>query len=441
MREAVSRRDRPRSRSILAGLGAATLLLAACSSGAGQTGGGAAPSEFTYLTNVENTTTTGVLEQLAQAECASAQEALPLSVETVPQTQLDQRLQLLAGQAALPVQYVAGNAPALTTTLADAGHVLDFEQALTDLDLLDRIEPAAVSTIRSLYGDRLSVLPYEFNIEGIWYNRQLFAANGITEPTTWDELVTAARTLQAAGVTPFSASGEQGWPITRLISNYLQRDLGPDALQRVADGSASLSDPEYVRAAQAVADLGASGFFGQGVGSIDYDTSVSQFLTGQAGMLYMGSWVLSSLNDPESNQIGLENVGFMPFPTVTGGSGTADQYTANVGLPTTLNARTYDGPDGPVGGWLRCITENYGAAALAEGSISGFTVEGETPEVSPLTQDVRDRIAGTTQSILFFEALFSTQATTTSQSTAAQLVTGGVTAQEFMDRIQADNAG
>ena len=38
-------------------------------------------------------------------------------------------------------------------------------------------------------------------------------------------------TLKAAGVQPFAADGKDGWPITRLVGNYIARDLGPDALQ------------------------------------------------------------------------------------------------------------------------------------------------------------------------------------------------------------------
>jgi raffinose/stachyose/melibiose transport system substrate-binding protein len=417
--------------------------MSACSSGTeGQTGDGTAPTEFSYLTNVENTTIKTELENLAKGACSGAQQALPLKVETVPQTQLDQKLQLLAGQDALPVQYAAGNAPALTVTLEKGGNVLDFEKAFTELGVIDQIEPAAISTIRSLYGGKFNVLPYEYNIEGIWYNKKLFADNGIQVPATWDELVAAAGKLQAAGVTPFSASGEQGWPITRLISSYLQRDVGPDALQKVQDGSAKLTDPEYVKAAQAVADLGAKGYFGEGVGSIDYDTAISQFLTGKAGMLYMGSWVLADMNDTSKNQIGSDNVGFMPFPAVAGGKGSIDQLTANVGLPMTVNAKRYDGKGGKVGAWLTCIAENYGSAALKDQqSISGFKTTTDVTGLSPLTEEVRTQIANTKQSIIWFEALFNTKATTTSQTNAAPLVTGGMSAADFMAKVQTDNSG
>lgn len=410
----------------------AVLGMTACAGGGSTSSEGA--TEFSFLVNQENTTIPAMLTNLSENQCSAENDALPLTVETVPQTQLDQKLQLLAGQNALPAQYAAGNAPALTKELADGGHVLDFDQALTDLGVIDQVEPAAISTIEKLYGG-FNVLPYEYNIEGIWYNKQLLSDNGIDVPTTWSELVDAAETLDAAGIQPFSASGEQGWPITRLISGYIFRELGPDAMQAVADGDAKLTDPEYVAAAQAIADLGTAGYFGQGVGSIDYDTAFNTFLTGNAAFFYMGSWALSNFADEDANKIGSENIGFMPFPDVAGGVGDSSQTPANVGLPMTFSAKAYNDE---VGAWLGCIVENYGAEALSEANrVSGFKLN-EDVQVDDLTQLVRDQIASTEESILWFESLFSAKATETSQKNAAQLVTGAITAEEFMNLVQTD---
>jgi raffinose/stachyose/melibiose transport system substrate-binding protein len=408
------------------------VVLAGCAGGGtGSTG----VDSFGLLINDDNQIVQDALTSLSEDECADANETLALGIETVPQSGLDQQLQLLGGQNALPAQFAASGSPAVTKDLNEAGQTLDLEATLTELGVIDNIEPAAISTIENLYGGFI-VLPYQFNIEGVWYNKQIFADNGLDVPETWDDFVAAAETVQGAGLTALSASGEQGWPITRLVSGYLYRELGPDALEKVANGEAKLTDPEYVAAAQAIADLGAAGYFGDGVGSIDYDTAVAQFLTGQAGMFYMGSWTLGAFNDPAQNQIGAENIGFFPLPEVEGGAGSADQIPANVGLPIAVSAKGYN--DG-VGAWLSCITENYGAESLgSQGTISGFKVNGDTGDVPELTQLVQDTISNTTVSTLWFEALFGAKATTTSQQNAAPLVTGAISAEEFMAKVQAD---
>ncbi|GAA3290262.1 ABC transporter substrate-binding protein [Arthrobacter citreus] len=425
-------RSRRKFAAVGAAAGVAALVLSGCGGG-GQSS--AEPADFSLLVNSENNELVQSMEALAAGQCADANSALALKVETVPQTNLDQRLQLLAGQDGLPVQYSAGNAPALTKTLAESGNVVDFQDKLTELDAISNIEPAAISTIENLYGG-FNVLPYEYNVEGIWYNKQLFTENGVDVPETWEDLQAAAQTFADAGITPFSASGDQGWPITRLIGNYLFRSVGPDALQKVADGEAKLTDPEYVEAAQAVADLGAKGYFGQGVGSIDTDTAANQFMNGSAAMYYMGSWTLGDFKDAERNKIGSENIGFMPFPNVDGGAGDSSQLAANVGLPVTFNEKAYTDE---VGTWLSCIAENYGSTALdVSGKISGFKQNTPVEGTDPLTQEVQERISATDETVLWFEALMSTKATNTSQTNAAPLVTGSISAEDFMAKVQQD---
>ncbi|NGO77640.1 extracellular solute-binding protein [Streptomyces sp. YC504] len=432
-RALVTRRThRTRLALLTTGVASISLLATAC----GGTGGGTSttPKEFSYLSVTENTTVKNALTSLSKGACKPAQEALPLKVETVPQASLDQKLQLLAGQDALPVQFAAGNAPALTQQLENSGKVADLEGELTKLGVFDQLEPAAVSTIKALYGGKMDVLPYEYNIEGIFYNKKVFEVHGIKAPGTWAELRDAAAKLEAEGIQPFSASGQQGWPLTRLISGYLHRSLGPDALQKVADGKAKLTDPAYVKAAQEVADLGKKGYFGKGVGSIDYDTAMNQFLSGKAAMFYMGSWALANIADGKQNKVGAENVGFLPFPAVAGGKGSVDQYPSNVGLGIALSEKSFDKN---TGAWVSCIAKNYGSTALKDhGAISGFKVNTEVKDANEVTTQVRDTISSSKQNVLWFEALFSTKATTVSQTNAAGLVSGSLSPQQFMQTVQ-----
>jgi raffinose/stachyose/melibiose transport system substrate-binding protein len=406
----------------------------AAGSGTGQTAAGRDGSAFTVLSNAENTTVPGELKNLAAGACSTENAALPLQVQTVPQTSLDQKLQLLAGQGALPAMFAAGNAPATTKTLVQAGDIANLQSEFTKLGLINDVEPAALSTIKNLYGG-FYVIPSEFNIEGIFYNKKIFAANGISVPTTWTELTADAAKLQAKGIQPFSASGQQGWPLTRLISGYLYRSVGPDAMNDIASGKAKLTDPSYVRAAQAVADLGSKGYFGKGIESIDYNTSVNTFLTGKAAMLYMGTWVLANISDKSADTVGASNIGFMPFPNVTGGAGDSSQYPANVGLPFTFGAKTL-GPKTEA--WLKCIVQNYGSGVLKDyGAFSGFTLNTPVSGLSALQTTIQQTMASSKQSVLWFEAQFSTQGTTVSQQDASPLVNGSMSPSAFMSAVQA----
>ncbi|MET0813457.1 MAG: extracellular solute-binding protein [Microbacterium sp.] len=428
--------DRRRLRKPLIGaaalVSAGVLMLAGCSGG-GDSGGGDNPTSLEFLKNAENTTTQPILDALAAGSCEAENEAAPLEVNSIPQAELDAQVQLLATQDGLPPMFSAGGNPAEGAKLWEAGYLVDFDEALTELGVRDKVAEGAVSTIEKLYGGAFNFLPFQYNIEGIFYNKAIFEENGWEVPETWDDLVTVAGEAKAAGLTPFAASGEQGWPLTRLVSGYLFRSLGPDALQAVADGDAKLTDPDYVAAAQAIADLGADGYFGDNVASLDYDAATNEFLTGNAAMIYMGSWLLGNING-DDNQIGADNVGFMKFPAVAGGAGSIDEYPSNVGLPATFNAKTY-AADNNVGAWLKCITANYGTEALKQGQITGF-ISDEPADLPAISQTVADEIASATDSVLWFEALFNAKASSISSTNAALLVTGQLSAEEFMTLVQ-----
>jgi len=405
----------------------AALALVGCSGG-----GSAAANEFTFLAINENTTIPTVLTSLSENECAAENTALPLKINKQAQASLDQQLQLLGGQNALPSAFVSANSPELTQELYTSGKIADF----SDTDVDDQILPVAQSSVRSLYDDKTLVLPTELNIEGIWYNKQILADNGIEAPKSWDALESAFATLQQAGVQPISAAGKggDGWGVTRWVGAYLYRELGPEALKSVDDGDAALTDPDYVEAADAIAALGTAGYFGASPTSIDYATAMNTFLTGDAAFYYMGSWAVSNFNDEEQNKIGVDNIGFIPFPTVDGGVGTTEQTPANTGTGIAFSKTAYE--DEKVQAWASCIAENYGAAALREaGQISGFTVNGDV-DVTPLTQQVQDQIAATKESVAWFEALFPANATTASQSNGGPLGAGQLSGADFMAAVE-----
>jgi len=434
--------DSRSNRRRLATLGlalAAVVPLAACAGGTGgsgsEAGSGADPDTFTVMTANENPVLEEQLTALAEGACTAENEALPLEHQKVAQADTVQKVTLLASQDALPTHTIAGTALIRPDgDLGAAGLVGDLKAALEEAGTWDSVLPAAESTVEQVYGGFVS-MPYQYNIEGIFYNKQIFADNGVEEPKTWDDLLTASAALQDAGVVPMTEAGANGWPLTRIMGMYIYRNVGPEAMTAIQDGSAKLTDPEYVAGAQALADYADAGYFGEGFTTRDGDTSSNMFLTGKAAMTYDGTWLLSAINDPERNEIGGENVGFMPFPAVDGGEGTIDQYPANAGAPMIVNAKQF-GPK--VQDWISCIAENYGQQALQDaGVISGFKVNGEVTDLSENTAEIQERIAGIDETVLWFEALFDPKSNSLASTNATLLTTGQMTAEDYMKELQA----
>lgn len=419
---------------------AAVVPLAACA-GDGGSGpsaeggaGGADPDRFVVMTANENPVLEAQLDALAAGACVAENEALPIEHQKVAQADTVQKVTLLASQDALPTHTIAGTALIRPTgDLGAAGFVGDLKTALESVDAWDNVLPAAASTVQQVYGGYVS-MPYQYNIEGIFYNKAIFADNDLDEPQTWDDLLDAASALQDAGLIPMTEAGANGWPLTRILGMYIFRNVGPDAMAAVRDGDAELTEPEYVAGAQALADFAEAGYFGEGFSTRDGDTSSNMFLTGRAAMTYDGTWLLSAINDPDRNEIGGENIGFMPFPAVAGGAGSIDQYPANAGAPMIVNAKEF-GPK--VVDWIACIAENYGQQALqSAGVISGFRVNGDVTDISDSTAEIQERIAGIDETVLWFEALFDPQTNSLASSNVTLLTTGQMSPEDYMAALQ-----
>jgi raffinose/stachyose/melibiose transport system substrate-binding protein len=402
------------------------LLLAACGGGSDAGGSSQGADKFSVLLTNENSSPP-VFDALKANECKDANAALPYELSQTPSADMQSKVQLLAGQGALPVLYPPSQSLVLPGgDLEKTGVVLNLEKTLNDLGVGDQVTPIAKSVVHQLYQDTFPTLPMQFNIEGIFYNKKIFADNGIEVPTTLDALIAAAQKLKAAGVTPFVASGKTGWTISRWVGALIYSMIGPDALQKVADGKAKLTDPEYVAAAQKLQDMGP--LFIGGITNLDYDTMNAQMLTGKAAMMYMGTWFLAQVNDPSMNKVG-DDIGFMAFPGIDG-------FPANVGSPNVINAKLYNDK---VGAWLKCIAKGVGYESLKNGgTFSGFKVNGTVDDLPALTQDVQNKIDSATKSVLWFEALMPQKATQDSSANAAPLLTGAMSAKDFMALLQSD---
>ena len=54
-------------------------------------------------------------------------------------------------------------------------------------------------------------MPFAANASGVLYNVELFAEHDVEVPQTFDELIAAAETFEAAGVTPFYGMLADAW--------------------------------------------------------------------------------------------------------------------------------------------------------------------------------------------------------------------------------------
>src|SRR6478735_7498214 len=112
---------------------------------------------------------------------------------------------------------------------------------------------------------------------GLAYQRPIFTDNGITPPTTWDELKAACDKLKTAGITPLVLGAKDGVHPYFMYIGLTSAVLGPDGFQQVLKGEKKLTDPDLVAATQLLLDL--QPYYNPGFEATDYVSGKAIFVS------------------------------------------------------------------------------------------------------------------------------------------------------------------
>ena len=148
------------------------------------------------------------------------------------------------------------------------------------------------------YDGQLYGLPRNTDVLGFYYHQDMFAQDGLSVPTTWDELVSVCQTLNDNGVSGIAMDGQDGWVLAHFINCMTGTILGADTYNVMLDSvkNGDYSNPAWETSVSAAAE-NASVLFQTGFETTDYGTAMNLFINGQAGMFFMGSWEMSMSPD------------------------------------------------------------------------------------------------------------------------------------------------
>ena len=156
------------------------------------------------------------------------------------------------------------------------------------------------------------VANYKKQVIGVFYNKDIFAANGLEVPQTYQAFLDVCEALKAKEILPVSIGIKDGWPQIMLANMLAGTDLlAADTnwgIERNAD-TVKFNNPALVKAMEKYQYI-CQNYAGDSLPSITYTQMLEQFFTGKAAMLPMGSWVNAEVAKAEQ---GFE-VGWFPMP-------------------------------------------------------------------------------------------------------------------------------
>ncbi len=189
----------------------------------------------------------------------------------------------------------------------EAGLLMD----LTDQPFLANYDPIALTDSGTYDSKVYSVNLGRVIYSGIYYNKNLFAANSVEIPTTWSELVAACETFVQAGTPCMTAGGADGWPI--FVGAYgLLGSLFPDQAAYVEGlwtGTTKFNDEASLEMWTKM-QVYARDMIEQGASGISGDAAPGRFASGAVAMYPGGSWNAAAIDaaEPEFEW------GYIPFP-------------------------------------------------------------------------------------------------------------------------------
>lgn len=261
------------------------------------------------------------------AENFTAESGVTVDIDTLPLDTMRTVLQTQLRSGEGPDVFNWGSGPGFGGALFDAGLLLDLSDAYEEngWEVFD-FARETVTTDDIVYG-----VPGELETIGVYYNKDNFDELGLAEPQNLDDLEAAAAAAKDAGMVGMATPDKEGWEGGHYLSMALASEAGPEEMLSIINGEESWDSPAVVTAFELWKSYHDQGYLSESPTSVDYDTGIAQFWSGDALMLPTGSWLVGELDDNADFE-----VGYIPFP------GPDDQgtFTAGLGSGPMISAST-----------------------------------------------------------------------------------------------------
>ncbi|EET59970.1 ABC transporter, solute-binding protein [Marvinbryantia formatexigens DSM 14469] len=289
------------------------------------------------------------------------------------------------------------------------------------------------STLKyATYDDKLYGVPYVVSISGIFYNKPMFEEYNLEEPKTWDELINVCQTFLDNGITPFGVSVKEAWVMAMFNDALTLKCVGDEKINAAFTRSGqSYLDEEFLDAAKKLEQLITMGAFSESAAGISNDEAVALFTNGTVPMFVTGAFLEGSLLQAENP----DDFGFMLFPVCSDNAvltdsmgGSADMLMVNPGT---------ENPDEAANAAFEIakLVSKYGYMSGA--GIAAWKVDYEVENQSSISKTMSDCINESTSLTVWSGSLMEAEDYTEYQALLQQFFVGDLTAEDFVEAMDA----
>jgi HAE1 family hydrophobic/amphiphilic exporter-1 len=210
----------------------------------------------------------------------------------------------------------------LTDTWVVANKMQPLDDIYTQMGF-DTAFPLDVLEIVSYDGHPYSIPLNVHRANVLWYNKQIFAENGLQPPDTFDDFFRIADILQAKGITPLAFANREGFEGVQTFETTALGVLGPDGYEGLWTGETAWTDPRLTQTLETYRRM--LRYVNSDYSGRTWDQADDLVISGKAAMLIMGDWA-----DGDYTAKRFVDFGWTATP---GTGGTYDALSDTFGLP------------------------------------------------------------------------------------------------------------
>lgn len=207
---------------------------------------------------------------------------------------------------------------------------------LTGAPWIQKVKPALQNITGLLNGTRYAALISTPALEGVYYNKQVFAKAGITsQPKNWNDFVALAAKLKTKGVVPFYEMGGDKWATQWWVQVQLADAAKSGLWTKINSNTEKFTDPTVLGAIQNYNTLINDGYFNSDIKTGTFVDQGNALLGGKVAMVMQVNSFFTELQASASTATLNKDIGFFPIST-TGNIATSipDQSNSLVAFNT-----------------------------------------------------------------------------------------------------------
>src|SRR2546427_564265 len=174
----------------------------------------------------------------------------------------------------------------------DGGYLVPLDSLYTEIKYSDAIPKPLANAVT--IGGHPYVVPLNMHIQNIlYYNKKLFDELGLKPPTTFDELLAAAKAIKGARpeVSPLGLGTKEKWEAAFVLDSLLLELGGPEYYVKLYKGEVDVAtDPIFKAALDRLNTV--RPFTYQFHAGLTWDESCGLVVSGDSAMVIMGTWAI-----------------------------------------------------------------------------------------------------------------------------------------------------